>query len=1024
MFAGSAAASRKSLVPGRARPQAAGVSFTPNLEDPRTQLEETIDCVLVDRAQAGFLILALANVVFCIRDFWVRLIWAPELALVRAAQLVLLVIALFALRQPKMRPYLRWVLVLAAMTANATSATEALVRHEMAVEPATVLAFVMGAATVLPWGLGPQLAEVLSSVAAILLPLYVLQGSLQAALTHTGVVVAALLVLSCYLAHAVRHSLIAVELRNIELRGYQDVVENTSDLVQCLSAAGALTYVNDAWRHALGYSGEEVVQLTLSDILSPDCRHECLQWFHRLMQGEPVGAFDATLVTRDGRHIMVEGTASCAVRDGRPVGSRWLLRDVTARKQAEMEREWAEHERHAAEEALRRSEEHFRSLIENAMDMITIMDLDGTIRYESPSVKRVLGYEPEALIGTSILPLVHPEDRQYALETLRDNARAGAAGFSVQLRFLHRKGYWLPLEATGNFRVKDAQVVDVVINSRDITERKQAEAALQTAKEAAEAANRAKSEFLANMSHEIRTPMNGIIGMTELALNTALTAEQREYLEMVNTSAGSLLSLINGILDFSKVEAGRLELDSAPFALRHTLAETVKNLAVRAASKGLELTCRVAAPIPDSLVGDSGRLRQVLVNLVDNAIKFTACGEVAVDIDPVEIAPRYCTLQFSIRDTGIGIPPRQLARIFSPFEQGDGSMTRRFGGTGLGLSISARLVELMGGRIWAESQAAQGSRFCFTASFPISAEPAPCQLPASPEALVGLPVLVVDDNATNRRILDEMLSNWGMRPALADGGASALQRLKRAAARGEPFPLVLLDAHMPEMDGFALAERITRDPELASVTIMMLSSADLASDVGRCRALGVAVYLSKPIQQAELLDAILRALGVSPVTQRAPAQPSAEAPPAIAVRPLRILLAEDNVVNQKLVARVLERRGHAVTVTNDGGAAVAAWRSATFDVVLMDVQMPGMDGFEATAAIRAHEQITHGHVPIVALTAHALRTDEERCLAAGMDAYLSKPVQPKVLIELAERLAAASGPPPSAADGQQAAAGA
>ena len=1021
MFASIAAAARKVSAWRTARVHATDVTFTPNLDDPRLAVEETLNRLLLERARGGFFILAWANVVFCMRDFWVQLACAQELATVRAAQLLMLLISLVAMRQPRARAYLRYVLVFAAMTANATSATEALVRHEMTAEPATVLAFVMGAATVLPWGLGAQLVAVASSATAMLLPLYYLQGSLQAAFTHTGVVVAALLVVSCYIAYVFQHSLIAVEQRNIELRGYQGVVENASDLIQCLSANGNLTYVNEAWRHALGYADQEVIRLTLADILSADCRAECLQLFDRLMRREPIGAFDATFVTKDGTHIMVEGTASCAVRDGQPVGSRWLLRDVTARKQAEMERLRAEAERQEAEEALRRSEEHFRSLIENAMDMITTTDLDGTIRYESPSIQRVLGYSPQELIGANVFPLVHPDDRQRVFDTFRDKARARAPGFSMQLRFRHRDGRWVSIEATGNFRTQGEQLVGVVINSRDISERKQAEAELHKAKEAAEAANRAKSDFLANMSHEIRTPMNGIIGMTELALHTALNAEQHEYLEMVKSSADSLLNVINDILDFSKVEAGKLELDSATFALRHALGDTVKTLGVRAAHKGLELVCRVAASVPDSLVGDSGRLRQVLVNLLGNAIKFTAAGEVVLDIEPLEVSPRSCTLQFSVRDTGIGVPAEQLARIFSPFEQGDGSMTRRYGGTGLGLSISAQLVELMGGHIWAESQVGEGSTFRFTVPFAVSAERAAEHLPASPDSLVALPVLVVDDNATNRRILNEILTSWRMRPALADSGASALQTLKRAVELGEPFPLVLLDAHMPEMDGFVLAERITRDPDLSSVTIMMLSSADLPSDVGRCRALGVAAYLSKPIQQAELLDTILTVLRAPPLATRRPGR-APDIEHAASVRPLRILLAEDNAVNQKLVARILERRGHTVAITNDGAAAVSAWRSATFDVVLMDVQMPTMDGFEATATIRAYERMADGHVPIIALTAHAMKTDEQRCLAAGMDAYLSKPVQPKALIELTESLAAAQKPLPTAGDARLAAA--
>jgi two-component system sensor histidine kinase/response regulator len=686
-------------------------------------------------------------------------------------------------------------------------------------------------------------------------------------------------------------------------------------------------------------------------------------------------------------------------------------------------------ERGCVEDKLRHAEAHFRTVVESLGESLLITDFLDRVIYINSRATELTGYTLEEMESSPAYELLLPPE-QWPAVLDRNEARRQGAAETYELRLRRKDGSEIWAEVHGTPYYNDAgEVVGTIGAMTDITERKRIEAEIERARDAALESARLKSEFLANMSHEIRTPMNGIIGMTELTLDTELNAEQRDYLQMVKLSADSLLGIINDILDFSKIEAGKLELNRADFDLRETIGDALLPLAMRAEQKGLEMTYSVAPGVPERLVGDSARLRQVLLNLVGNAVKFTESGEISVLVEEEPRTADGICLHFRVADTGIGIPPEKRAVIFEAFSQADGSTTRRYGGTGLGLAITSQLVGLMGGRVWVESpadcglriadcgldkeasafqsstrnpQSAIGSVFHFTARMGLS-EGTSKSAPAKPEDLRDLRVLVVDDNGTNRHILQETLANWRMKPTAVDGGQAALVEMMSAADEAAPFRLVLLDAHMPEMDGFAVAERIRRTPELAGATIMMLSSADQNNQAARCRELGLDVYLVKPVRQSELLAAIRNALGAQPA-EEAESEMNTRQVSRAGGRRLCILLTEDNPINQRLAVRLLEKRGHAVEVAANGRQAVDLLEQKRFDVVLMDCQMPEMNGFDATALIRERERASGGRTPIIAMTAYAMKGDRERCLEAGMDAYITKPIRTDELFQTIEYL--------------------
>jgi PAS domain S-box-containing protein len=637
----------------------------------------------------------------------------------------------------------------------------------------------------------------------------------------------------------------------------------------------------------------------------------------------------------------------------------------------------------------------FRTIMELAPDLLNFKDTQGRFLTVSKSMAEFLNQTREQMVGKTdfdFFPKAAAEKYRCDDQRVMDS---GAPVLEIEETLQHPDGSvnWV---SASKVPLQDEQgkVIGMFGMSRDITDRKRAAAELTAAKEAAESANRAKSDFLANMSHEIRTPMNAIIGMTELLLDMELPPSQRDYLRMVLDSGESLLALLNEILDFSKIEAGKMQLDNQRLDLYEGVGNALKSLGLAAHSKNLELVFRIDKKVPRYLSGDLMRLRQIFVNLIGNAIKFTAAGEVVLSVELESQDDQNSVLHFCIADTGIGIPASKQADVFAAFEQADSSTTRRYGGTGLGLAICKQLVTLMGGKIWVESEVGQGSQFHFTAQF------AHCENQAASDRLPAnfsqSRVLVVEDNATVGQVLVDMLTNWGMNVSLATGAKDALPLLTRAHESDQRYALAIIDRNMPEVDGFELLQQILSDKRIEKTPVIILTTGDRRGDATRCEAMGAARCLLKPVKYSEMSDAITDCLGRQdrPVTATPIEQVKTEGR-----RCLNILLAEDNLVNQRLGVGLLERAGHKVTIADNGRAALAALAAESFDVVLMDVEMPEMDGLEATAAIRLEEKKTGKHVPIIAMTAHAMQEDRDRCIAAGMDDHLSKPIRMNLLDE-------------------------
>ncbi len=754
-------------------------------------------------------------------------------------------------------------------------------------------------------------------------------------------------------------------------------------IVSIADRSGRITYANRKFSEVSQYGNEELLgqdHRLLNSGYHP--REFWVEMWRMIRHGETWHG-EVRNRCKDGSYYWVDSTV-VPFMDSEGKAQRYvsIRTDITARKKLE--------------DILQEQRNFYERISETLGEGLYVQDAAGYCTFMNSEAERLLGWSRSEFVGKPVHDTIHTvtaagDSLPRSECPINRMTMTGKRAVIEDQVFVRRDGSIFPVSVVSQGIFRNGEYQGAVVAFQDITERKQTEIEMKAAKEAAEEASRTKSDFLANMSHEIRTPMNGIIGMTRLALDTELNTEQREYLELVKTSADALLHIVNDILDFSKIEAGKMELELTEFNLPDLLSQTTRSIALRAHQKGLELLLDIDPKIPEVMIGDPGRLRQVVINLLGNAIKFTEHGEIVVKavLSPHQNKADKITLYLSVRDTGIGIPSEKFQTIFESFSQADSSTTRKYGGTGLGLTITTRLVELMGGCIWVESEVGQGSTFFI--EIVVGKADAVIQPHYKAAPLKDLSVLIVDDNASNRQLATELLCRWGMRPFAVTSASEAIKELSQS---GDDYRLLLVDARMPGTSGFRVVEYLRSHPELSALPIMMLTSEGQREDAVRCRELGISAYLLKPYSQSDLFDTLVNTLGQSEI-------PSSLVNSGSEMRQnrrkLHILLAEDNSINQVLATRLLEKFGHSVDVAGNGLVAVEKWQAERYDLILMDVDMPELNGYDATARIRDLERQQGGHIPVVGLTAHAMQGSREECLAAGMDGYLSKPIDTEAL---------------------------